>query len=371
MELIELKDLKPGMIMAKPIYDSRNVTLVPAGVELTDKKIEKLNYGASNFEQFYYVETSGAESVIIEDKISENLRKETAEFIRNKQIDKLMEQAKRIRDNVIDYNISNVDYYDTRNKEEYVSRHSVNVAIVACIIGRSMELSYEELYELTLAGLLHDFARISKVDEQIYKYYESKLVCPREKLTPILSYAYLKETDYFKFNIIPTTVLMSILYHHENENGTGYYMKDSKTIKKYKYASILHVADVYDSLINKDKDSLKIDLPIKQQYFFERDGINPRTIINFFMSDCSADDEQRLFDKKVIKNFLKYISLYTKGKRVLLSNGDEAIVNRNIENYIERPEVVVVSGELKGETIDLSTDKDHFNLIVEDYAKKM
>lgn len=369
MELKEIRELKPGMKMAKPIFNARGVTLIPAGATLSESVIKRLNMDSDNtIEKYFYIDTPGAENVIVEDKISEQLRNETAKCIRNKQIEKLMEQAKLISKQVVDYNINSIDYYDTRNDSEYISKHSVNVAIISCIIGRSMGFNQKELYEVTLAGLLHDFSKTETIDEDVIKMYEEKLACKREELFPVLTYSLLKDTDYAKFGELPMTVLSSILYHHENENGTGYYKKNSKFLQKYKYAGILHVADTYDTLANKDMKSIEIDLPTNIKYFFYRDGITPRNIISFFTATYSSLDEKKLFDKNVVLHLLKYISVYVKGKRVELSNGDIAIVNRNFNGHPDRPEVVVIEGENKGKVLNLSSDSDCLNLVVKDYS---
>ena len=42
---------------------------------------------------------------------------------------------------------------------------------------------------------------------------------------------------------------MIILYHHENEDGSGYYQKMSDEIPFE--SKIIHVADVYDALVSQ------------------------------------------------------------------------------------------------------------------------
>ena len=84
-------------------------------------------------------------------------------------LSKIIEQSKVISHKIINYNIHDVDFYDTRNKSDYVNRHAVNVAIVSCIIAKSMGYSEKELEEITLAGLLHDFARSNQSDSNIVK----------------------------------------------------------------------------------------------------------------------------------------------------------------------------------------------------------
>ena len=72
-----------------------------------------------------------------------------------------------------------------------------------------------------------------------------------------------------------------------------------------------------------------------------------------------------IIDKKIVNSFLKCVSVYTKGRRVILSNGDIAVVNKNIPGRLERPKVDVIEGEFKGKSINLS-DREYFNISIID-----
>ena len=96
--------------------------------------------------------------------------------------------------------------------------------------------------------------------------------------------------------------------------------------------------------------------------------MTPKNIITYFMKDYGAVSEsQRLFDPTVVKHFIKCVSIYSKGRRVKLSNGDIAVVNRNFFGHSDRPEVVVIDGALKGKTINLTENVNYLNLFVIDY----
>lgn len=369
MELKSKNQLKVGDILSKPIYNSNGIILLPENTELTEKTIQKIkNISSSLQEQYFYINTMGTENIIIEDKISVKLRTETSKSIRNKNIDNLIDDSKKIVYEITKHNIHDVDYYDNRNEEDYIGRHSVNVAIVSCIIAKSMGFSYNELEEITLAGLLHDFSRAIDDNVEVRKNYEELLKCKKEQVLPFITYDLLKDTDYAKCGKISTVMLGSILYHHEHYNGEGYYKKKYDFVRKYKYASILHVADIYDTLINKDVKSIITDLPLNTLFLFEKSGgFTPKNIVSYFIRDCGLSESQRLFDSKVINHFIKCVSVYSKGRRVILSNGDIAVVKENSGRYSDRPEVVVIEGEHKGKTIDLSKDMNGLNLVVDDY----
>lgn len=388
MEWKTIKELNIGDVLARPIYNENHTPLFNEGKVLEEKDIKSLErWFENNSFQRFPINTPGTENIIFEDKISELVRSETAKAIRNKQIDELIKKSKVISRQIISHDIHDVDYYDIRNNSDYMSRHSVNVAIIACIIGRNIGFSEKELEEITLAGLLNDYARMSINDISLSKVYKEKLERERQenitgnkndllnKIVDVLlkekmedsyiSYRLLKDTDYAKNGEIPATVLNSILVSHLHENCIVH-----NNLEKYKYSSILHVADIYDMLASNDLESIKANLPQNTLYLFNiNGGINPKNIVGYFARDYGTPDEsQRLFDKKVVNSFLKCVSVYTKGRRVVLSNGDIAVVNKNIPGRLERPKVDVIEGEFKGKSINLS-DREYFNISIIDYAK--
>lgn len=370
MEIKTKDKLEVGDVLAKPIYNSMGVALLPAGATLTEKTISRLQSEYNGYTmQYFYIETPGTENIIIEDKISDQIRIETSKAVRNKEIREIIRYSKIIAHQIINYNIHNADYYDTRSKFDYVSKHAVNVAVVSCIIAKDMGYSDKELEEVTLAGLLHDFAKSNEADSSIEKLYTERLKCKKEEILPYLTVDLLRDTDFVKTGEIPMSVLSSILCHHEHQNGCGYYKIPGNTIKNYKYASILHVADIYDTLSNNDINAINSDLPENTLFLFQKSGgITPKNIITYFMKDYGAISEsQRLFDQDVVKHFLNCISVYSKGRRVILSNGDIAVVNRNFLGHADRPEVVIIDGDLKGKIVNLTEDKNYLNLSIIDY----
>lgn len=370
MEIKIKENLEPGDVLAKPIYNLNGVALLPAGAVLSEKNIFKLKSEYQDILQFFCIDTPGTENIIIEERISEETKIAASKAVRNKEISEIIKQSVEITKQIINYNIHDVDYYNTRCKSDYIGRHSVNVAIVSCIIAKSMGFNEKDLQEVTLAGLLHDFAKGTQTDEDIERLYTTRLKCKKDEIIPYLTYDLLKSTDYAKNGQISVSVLNSILCHHEHQNGQGYYNVPRDVLKRYKYASVLHVADIYDSLSNNDTKAILNDLPENTLYLFMKNGgITPKNIVSYFMSDYSSVDEnKRLFDKNVIKHFIKCVSIYSKGRRVKLSNGDIAVVNRNFLGHSDRPEVVVIDGALKGKTINLTENVNYLNLSVIDYV---
>ena len=59
-------------------------------------------------------------------------------------------------------------YQNLRSLEDYVSRHSLNVAILCAMITHVMNLRREEQYHTVCAAILHDMGKLGKKDAVYY-----------------------------------------------------------------------------------------------------------------------------------------------------------------------------------------------------------
>lgn len=96
--------------------------------------------------------------------------------------------------------------------------HGVKVCNLAFYFGRRLGLSYERAIELATAGLLHDIGKL-QMSRRLYGRDGESLEVEeivRTRSHPRMGYDILMRYDYSDY------VLETILYHHENYDGTGY-----------------------------------------------------------------------------------------------------------------------------------------------------
>lgn len=96
--------------------------------------------------------------------------------------------------------------------------HGTRVAHLAFLLGKRLGLSYEQAYELATAGFLHDMGKL-RVSLHLYGRDEEALDVEemlRKRSHPRIGYDILMRYDYSDF------ILETILYHHENYDGSGY-----------------------------------------------------------------------------------------------------------------------------------------------------
>lgn len=220
-----------------------------------------------------------------------------------------------------------VDIDALKVSDEYTFKHSVDVATMAMIIARKYGLSDREVYEIGIAGLLHDVGK-SKIPNEILNK-PAKLTDEEFKIMKqhaLYGYGILREKK-----DISESIRMGVLQHHEKINGKGYPLGVGAG-QICTYARILSVADIYDALVT--------ERPYKK-------GFSKRDAVEIIMS---MTDE---LDITAMKSFLGSVILYPVNSVVQLSNGESAMVVENNPDYILRPKVV---GLTTGKLYNLSED---------------
>lgn len=97
-------------------------------------------------------------------------------------------------------------------------RHGMDVSNLAYEVAEELALSETVCHDLAVAGMLHDIGKL-KLTGYINGQEQDPLVIEELKYVRMhssLGYEVLKKQGY------PDFILKSVLYHHENFDGTGY-----------------------------------------------------------------------------------------------------------------------------------------------------
>lgn len=228
-----------------------------------------------------------------------------------------------------------VDINALKTSDEYTFKHSVDVATMSMIIAKKQGLSKDDVYNIGVAGLLHDMGK-SKIPLEILnkpgKLDDEEFAVMKQH--PVLGYEILKEKKDFS-----KPISLAVLQHHEKMNGRGYPMGVAAN-KIINYAKILSVADVYDALVT--------ERPYKKAF-------TQRTAVEMIMSMTEE------LDITAMKSFLASVILYPVDSTVQLSNGERARVVKNNESSALRPTVV---GLDNGVVYELADDLNCANIII-------
>ncbi|NTU59712.1 MAG: diguanylate cyclase [Deltaproteobacteria bacterium] len=124
-----------------------------------------------------------------------------------------------------------------------MENHSREVARLAEATARQMGYGDDELGRLRVSSLLHDLGNASFRSRILA---EARALSPRERSLaqrhPLLGWSFLESVP------IEEVDRDAILYHHEREDGSGYFGKRGSDIPTT--AKILAVADVYQALVS-------------------------------------------------------------------------------------------------------------------------
>lgn len=327
MRYISMEQAEPGMIVGKSIYNEQGITLVNYRVTLTDKLISRMKEKGL---MGLYVEDSLSDDIRIEELISDELEVKAAQALRKMDIDAALDVAGEITDELSMNGEISVNLVSLRTNSDYTYKHSVNVAVLSVLTGMGIGLKKPMLKELAASGLLHDIGKINIPLETL------------EKAGPLTEeeYELIKKHSEFGYEKIKDDITISsktkmgVFMHHENVDGTGYPM-GLRGDQIYMFAKIIHIADVYDAITSE------------RTY---KKAQTPNEAIEFLMKNAG-----NMFQPEYVKAFITYIPVYPKGRNVILSDGNVAVVVENRQHNTLYPVIRLLSD---GTTIDLSEHED-------------
>ena len=204
-----------------------------------------------------------------------------------------------------------------KNMDDYMYRHSVNVAIFAVAFGQYLGLEGEELRLIGIAALFHDYGK-ALLPANILNAPRSLNPSEMQIMRTHVERGYEKLRSSGKF---PQEVLSAILQHHERHDGSGYpNMLAGDEIGLY--GRIISICDVYDALASK------------RVY---KDAIHPKHALGtlFKMSENA-------WAPGFAEHFIKMVGIFPIGTAVLLSNGQKGIVCHSEPLSPSLPRVLLV-----------------------------
>lgn len=331
MYYLQIENLQEGMMLAKPIIGEDGNKLVGAGVTLSANILKRMD--ALGF-QGAYIEAPEFEDIVVTDIIPDALRAQAFDALYKKDINRAAAIAVKIAEEIKYKNVLKLDLLDIKNNKNYTFKHCVSVAVYAIVIGVGYGLNIEQLDNLAVAGLLHDIGKLEirkKVLNAKHNYNEKEM--DEMKKHPLNAYETLKD-----YPMISSVTRNSILFHHENMDGSGYYGLAGEKIGVF--PRILRVADTYDALT------------ARRDY---RNPQSPADAIEYIMSHAGT-----LFDKNIVEIFIKRFPIYPVGFTYRLSNQEIAVIVNNEINPM-RP----IIRTMEGKDINLAEEAAYRSVMIQ------
>lgn len=301
-----VSDLKPGMVLSADVGSLKSGAILVSKGTVLNKKIIRKIYNQGIKYVLVYDENSDSEDVVRNnfiikyEMLSDTMENIFTDVRIGKKI--ILTEISEELDDLIAEIIQNNNILgrirQLEEKDDYTFNHSLNVSMLATMIGKWLNYSDKNIKQLALAGLFHDIGKLKISDDIVNK--PDKLTESEQKIMkkhPIYSYNILSETVGISKN-----VSIAAFQHHEREDGSGY-PQGIKGNKIHEYAKIIAVCDVYDALTSD------------RQY---KNKISP-----LYAAEILEEQSFSVLDPKITRMFLDKTSEFYVGCTVILSNGKE------------------------------------------------
>lgn len=357
MRIVPINCIKDGTTLAKNIYNSSGNILLRKGTLLTSSLIQKIKN--SDIHTVYI--DDGYSEIEIEDIIKPELKNTAVKTIKEafktiegdikqslesngplnkrlqtKVMSKYLDKLKNISDSIIDDILAShnllINVIDIKHINDYTYEHSLNVGVLALVLGIELRLSRHDLYCLFIGGMLHDLGKvfieqsildkgdtISDAEKRMYQTHAER------------GYEYIKEN-----HGISATSKIVILQHHEHYDGSGYPLGTSGD-NIHRFAKIIAICDTYDRLTSDSPNSPAVSAGEALEYIMGAAG--------------------SIFDFDLVNTFCRKVNPYPPGSLVDLSDKRTAVVIDNNVNFPLRPIIQIVAliggRAVKQQVIDL------------------
>ena len=325
--MIRLKSnqLTVGMVTAQSIFNEKGAPFLVRGTPLTDRYIYRLRQ--LSVPELHVTSLSADFQLppppdVIEERTRVQAVDSVAETFRQAEVNgqfdmDLMEQCADllVRD-IMTKKKNLVQITDIRLHDSYTFSHSVNVAVLATMLGNLCGYSKSKLQVITLGGLLHDIGKLAVPTPILNK--TSSLTADEFKIIrrhPSEGRKILKELN----SPIASILAIIAVQHHEHLDGSGYpYHVRGKSI--HPYSRITAIADVYDALTSARS--------YKRAY-------KPNVVYQMMMKNSPGH-----FDMDRLRLFFDNVAIYPVGT-VMKTQLGYAIVKKVVFGHTLAPIVVV------------------------------
>lgn len=283
MRYCDCENLKPGMVLAKPIYSNTNELLLAAGYVLDAKLIERLQCMIISP---VCIEEPGTESVVIEEMVdaevlncAQNTLKETFTNIIEKtrrsagenldhiinnvqksgqlsQLDQIKKAVTALIDELLDNLTTDWSTLPSRFFSGNHFQHGVDTTILSVLLGIHFSFRYQELKHLGMGAMLHDLG-MSLLPDLIEKKNCEFSAADLAQYRKHPEYGVNLMTGAEESLYIEK---QCVLQHHEQPDGEGFPQRLMGTgspplgnVKNtadtiFRLAEIIHTADAYLNL---------------------------------------------------------------------------------------------------------------------------
>jgi HD-GYP domain-containing protein (c-di-GMP phosphodiesterase class II) len=323
---VRLTDVRPGMTLARNIFNRKGHILLASGVTLTQAylhtlrrlKVKNLCIRDSSYDDINMPEYLPLE---IQQRALSVLNT-TMEKIQNKEtfsIGAITSVASDIVEELILQPSVSIQLTGIATHDDYTLDHSLNCAIYAVLLARSCDFTVPQIKDITCGALLHDVGKL-KVDKEI--------INKPGRLTEE-EFTIIKQHPQSGFNLLVKNrwelsclVAHMAWQHHEKVDGTGY-PRGLRGEEILTYSRLLTITDVYEAITGCR--SYRKSMKLEEAYHTIHSGLGTA------------------FDEQFGEIFLSNMAFYFPGMEVILNTGEKAIVVSLLESTPRKPIIRLIS----------------------------
>lgn len=221
-------------------------------------------------------------------------------------------------------------------QDENIYYHSLNVAVLAMMLGKEIGIKAEDMKTLCQGALFHDIGK-TKIDRKVLvkEGRLNKAEMDFLKMHPRYGIDILAFSEAF-----PKPALFIVYQHHEAVDGYGY-PKGIKGNQIHLLSKLVSIANTYDNHCNKRNPA---------------DSLTPYEALSYMFSK-----EKSAFDEKLLSAFIKCLGIYPPGTVVQLNNGTIGMVIAVNPQDQLHPSVLLYDPEIPAKdalVIDMQDDPD-------------
>ncbi len=317
MIFVKKDDLKTGMRLARPIYNKNGVLLYERNSKLTAQGINSIkNFGLIGI---FILEPAEPVPPMTRDDIEFERFQTICVFPIQEELDRIIQTWKyhkiqTITSSVIksyghlDRKINFVQ--NLRSKEDYIYKHSLNVAMLCAMIAHTMKVTVSDQLETVTAAIVHDIGKLSApkslMTQEIWAEEEKEQLRAAE----IAGFDLLENV----FSAMPN--IRRICMQAQSNLECLDKGREAESSKMVVGARILCVAEVFDTMTAVQIDKSPDSEVAAFKYLLE----NPR-----------------FFDSHIVEALSRSINILNPGVSVELNTGDKALVLTENHRNILKP----------------------------------
>ncbi len=348
MLFVKTDELKKGMRLARPIYNKDGVLLYERNSKLTIQGIISIkNFGLIGI---FILEPAEPVPPMTQADIDFERFQTMYVFSIQDELDKILQTKRLYKMPTIAANIvksyghldKKINFVQNlRSKEDYLYKHSLNVAILCAMITHKMNMRLDEQADTVQAAIVHDIGKLT-----VPKNIKGKDILTQEEQEAVRM-AQIQGHNLIDIVFSSSPNVKRICAQAQRALESLESGEDISSMKMVKGAKVLAVAETFDTMTAMQVEKAPDSEVAAIKHLLE----NPQ-----------------VYDSDVVRALIRSINILAPGVSVELNTGEKALVlNANEQNVLEP--MILMFGD--NSIVDLSDREMFSDLEIKDIMKTM